>query len=118
MVRIAWGCLGLCARTYASGEERQNSGSGEDGLLHHKPPWLLDGRHAARGWGRSLIVDELSLDSMAVSQGRGHDHAGSFAERLGQRADEPVGLGRLERNGGGLASVLNDGAGAFGSRRS
>ena len=55
---------------------------------------------------------------MAVSQGRGYDHAGSFAERLGQRADEPVGLGRLERNGGGLASVLNDGAGAFGSRRS
>src|SRR3954454_23480223 len=58
---------------------------------------------ARRGPGWGSVVHEPGLDGVTVGQGRGHNHAGPFAKRLGKRADEPVGLGRLKRNGGGLA---------------
>src|SRR3954471_24786187 len=88
-------------------------------MLHHGPlrwgDWTSPGAGGGLGW--HSVVHEPGLDGMAVGQGRGHNHAGAFAERLGQRADELVGLGRLKRNSGRLAPVLNDGAGVLRAAR-
>src|SRR5215203_5809293 len=74
------------------------------------------GLNVAEVQAGASIVHKPGLDGMTVGQRRRHNHAGPLAEWLGKPADELVGLGRLERNRGGLAAVLNDGAGVLCTR--
>ena len=54
-----------------------------------------------------LVLNESSLNSVAVRQRCGQHHAGAGAERLGHVAGQSVGIGTGQGNGFGLAVILD-----------